>query len=163
ALLFVVLVLVLGALLLAANSIDPKSSQRPGINYTPWTSPDGLLSLEYPKGWSVSSNKLTHQFVSDDKKTGILIRLWRTDQIKQPGVTPNMTPEELIKALNTGPNAASAEIRPIAVGNLKGSAIHQTTTTTDQQGTSTPNSVDFWVLALDPSHILVASGQYPES
>src|SRR5204862_6382544 len=46
ALLFVVLVLVLGALLLAANSIDPKASQRPGINYAPWTSSDDLISIE---------------------------------------------------------------------------------------------------------------------
>src|SRR5215831_8177006 len=55
ALIFVVLVLALGALLLASNSIDPKASERAGLQYVPYTTGDGLITLEYPKGWTVNS------------------------------------------------------------------------------------------------------------
>src|SRR5690242_14693522 len=53
AVVFVVLILALGALVLAANNIDPNASVRGDVRYSLWKSPDGMYSMEYPAGWSV--------------------------------------------------------------------------------------------------------------
>src|SRR5258708_21379912 len=53
AVVFVVMLLALGALVLAANNIDPNASVRGDTRYTLWKSPDGLLSMEYPAGWVI--------------------------------------------------------------------------------------------------------------
>src|SRR5258708_14943253 len=62
AVVFVVMLLALGALVLAANNIDPNASIRGDIRYALWKSPDGLLSMEYPAGWSIQGTNSPLQY-----------------------------------------------------------------------------------------------------
>ncbi len=70
---FVILILVLGALVLSSNSIDQRASVRAeftltpsltptpvdpfkSLEYIPWRSPNGLFSFEMPRLWTVRPN-----------------------------------------------------------------------------------------------------------
>src|SRR5687767_11503023 len=54
--LFVVLLLALGALVLASNSISSQSMMRPGeAEFVSWTSPDGYISLLHPVEWEAQA------------------------------------------------------------------------------------------------------------
>src|SRR5258708_21896883 len=173
ALIFVVSVLVLGALLLAANNIDPKASQRAGVNYVSWTSSNGLrstsnglISLEIPKGWELLASGLTYQFQSpDDQNTLIKIGLLRADQVPLISASSNTRPDQLatlIEAQLKKQSPTAGIITPVTIGTLQGALLHHVLSYNNPNDNTTTNiDTNIYILALDPTHVVFILGQYP--
>ena len=161
AVVFVVMLLALGALVLAANNIDPNASIRGDIRYSLWKSPDGLLSMEYPAGWSIQGTNSPLQYAiapQDGSAQGAIalvpvsaFGLKVTDADKNPQNVMNQ-----IIAQQAGSNSVTS--RPVFVDGIRGVAATMEVSQTDQtSGATQTQDNDFWELPLDGSHLLVAT------
>ncbi len=185
ALMFVVLVLIIGALLLASNSIDPRSAERAKFTDTPqpsvpptqtvdvftvdryvsWKSPDGLVQLEHPASLIPQPSTDTtygYNFVPPDRGQLFVDFLAEPTVRFGSNVVPTTTPEELLKLAfaNQPQDQPPVDIKPVQAAGLQGARAHYVTKLTDQStGQSVPLESEAWALALDPTHILLIRAQ----
>jgi hypothetical protein len=185
ALIFTTLVLIIGALLLASNNIDPKASERARFTDTPaptsslaptvtpvdvfayskftsWQSPDGLLQFERPDGWDVQSQASagTEYIVAAPAAQYEYIRIImsRTDRLGIGNAAATVTPAKLIEMLFANlptDQPAIPPVQPKQAAGLNGAGVHQSLVQTDQSGQRVPLDRELWILSLDPTHVLV--------
>lgn len=166
ALVFIVLVLVIGAMLLASNNLDPNSVKRAAFSPTPidyfaaityanWKSPDGLLRIDYPSAWKAQADPGGNAFqylIAANTTDGPYVSM-RMGQL----VTNQTASELLAQATSNGSGTAQppAAINPVEYAGMKGASTIQTFTTTDALGQAAPRNGDLIVLNLDVSHVLL--------
>jgi hypothetical protein len=173
ALIFVVLVLILGALLLASGGIDPRASERARFtatpvdvfnvaNYTTWKSPDGAIQFEHPDTWSVQPDTGVRggYMVAPSQAQYGYIRVWTTSTAGVGGqdTLPITAPADILKqAFATAQPPPT--FHPAQAAGLSGAGLHQsqfpTNTATGQQMLL---DQEVWLLSLDPSHVIVIQG-----
>lgn len=183
ALTYTVLVLAIGALLLLSGGMDRNASVRaqftltPSVTFTPsitptpvdpfanleytaWTSPDDLISLEHPATWGVQAVPrngpvayvILHPQVTN---AGMLLVALPASQFR--GIqdlsadTPLATYFELIF-----PGQQMEALREVELGDLRGVALRQTDQNLDAF-TGQPVSIDsdIWLLRLDDAHFMI--------
>ncbi len=174
ALIFVMLVLVIGALLLASNNIDPNAGRRAQFTVTPvdpfavsqyvsWKSPDGFVRLEHPNIWqpqTSQTNPLTY-VLSPANSSGAFISIQMRPTSAYLGVASTTTPDELLKRnfANRAQDLPPVTTKAVSVGNFAGTGAHYVERASDQS-TNQPLMVEseLWVVALDSTHVLVIQG-----
>ncbi len=150
ALIFVVLILVVGALLLATNNLDPKASVRASLSATPipptltftpaptlnpFTSTgykqfqDLVLKIDYPDQWTASPDPQGRPSYSFGPGGGqntngvrVLVQVIPTSALAQsvPGVTAQSTPREILTLAVGQPQQGQA---PIPVVDVKAGSL----------------------------------------
>jgi len=159
AVVFVVLILALGALVLAANNIDPNASVRGDTRYTLWKSPDGLFSMEYPAGWAIQQRgPRQYSVVTQD---GTAQGLFITDSISTLGLKVTDIDKNLKNAMDEivaqESGTTSVTSRTVFVDGIQGLADTLESTQSDSNsnsGATQTQSKDDWVIPLDGSHLL---------
>jgi hypothetical protein len=182
ALIFAVMILALGALLLASNSMDPRVGERPkltpttidiyaNVRYTAWKSLDGIFQFEHPEGWAVQANPsaaLSYALVGQgSQNVPISFTLLTTTQLVQQMGAPanlnaNSTPEQLLTAAFANPQAGqpAIQVRPAQAGTLKGASAHFTDSGQDRStGQTVPIDTEVVLLSLDGTHLMLIQGQ----
>jgi hypothetical protein len=181
ALIFAVMILGLGALLLATNSMDPRVGERPrltptaidiyaNVRYTAWKSPDGIFQFELPELWSVQANpnaQLYYQLVGQGNQGApITFFLVNTSQILQQipasaNVNVNSTPEQLLSAVIASQRQGqpAVQVRSVQAGTLKGASAHFTETGQDTTGQAVSVDAEVMLLSLDPGHVMAIQAQ----
>jgi hypothetical protein len=165
AVVFLVMVLMIGALLLASSNIDPRAMQRAQFSptpvdvflfkaYKPWQSTNNLVQLEYPDTWQAQpdpqGNPFSYYFVPPGNATGLInVALY---PLSQP-VTPQAAIQQL--ASSQAQNQPAPAIKPVTIAGLQGMTAHQQIVSNDQAGQSVPFDQDWVALALDDTHLLV--------
>ncbi|HLY28920.1 MAG TPA: hypothetical protein VKQ72_21415, partial [Aggregatilineales bacterium] len=167
AVVFIILILALGALILAASS-SSNSGVRGNVSYVAWSSSDNAIYLEHPADWAfptpvptatlegtspattaateATTEPATTDYsvtVNNDTATQVSLSLLQTsglDAIQTELVTAN-------KFHNDAPLASQT----IVVGNTRGVEFHQT-----RHVASTIEDTDAWVVPLDAAHVVVA-------
>jgi hypothetical protein len=174
ALIFVTLVLVIGALLLASNNIDPNAGRRAQFTVTPvdpfvfsqyvsWKSPDGFVQLEHPNTWQPQTSQtspLTY-VLSPANSNEAFLSIQMRPTSAYLGVASTTTPDELLKRnfANRPQDLPPVTTKTVSVGNFTGTGAHYVERMSDQS-TNQPLMVEseLWVVALDPTHVLVIQG-----
>lgn len=185
ALTFTVLVFAVGALLLATSGIDSRAGIRaqytqtpvptlvpspapdPFVNlsYLPWKSPDSLVQLEYPKGWTPQANPrsgpLAYVIFPEGSTTQlpqITFFMVPTKQLGIPNVAPDASPDTILKTAFANPQAGQvvAPSRAVQAGDFKGSGVQITQSQQDTQSGATINTeTDIWLFSLDPQNLVI--------
>ena len=173
ALIFVVLVLVIGALLLASNNIDPNAGKRAqftatpvdvfaAIKYVQWKSPDGLIQVEHPETWGPQADAGTTQsyIIASPGSQTVFVRFFAapTSSLGVQNATATTPPDQLLKLIfaDQPKDQAPVTIRPVTLGDLKGAGLHQSLVQADpNSGQQVPLDRELWMLSLDPSHVFV--------
>jgi hypothetical protein len=173
AVVFVVLVLVIGALIMASTSIDPKSGVRPQpsstpINiwaygkFVPWKSPDNMVQLEYPDTWLAQQNpqqRLSYVVASPASQgDAISVVMLPVTALGVQNLPANATTADMIKGVLPA-QQANAQIQSAEAAGLKGSRTHWTQTVQDPNRGTIGMETDLWFLSLDPKYLLVVAGQ----
>ncbi len=174
--LFILLMLALGALLLASNTLDPRSLKRAepftptptvvdpyaNLDYIPFKSPEGAYEFDYPKGWFVQPDSngtpVTYIIVpSGLGPDGISITAMATVNSGISNAQPDTPPDQLAKLLAaSAPTTQQTKIDSVQGGGLKGASLHVAVTATNQTtGEQIPVEKEIWFLSLDSTHILV--------
>jgi hypothetical protein len=126
--LFVVLLLALGALVLASNNISTDSTLRPGdTEFVFWKSADGYISLLHPKDWQAqqipeTEPAFSYQFQSPDRDTHTPAAL-----IKITIRRDNRPLDDQVKASldRFSPEVQKSKTsRPVTIGKYSGVASH---------------------------------------
>ncbi|MEP7285918.1 MAG: hypothetical protein ABI947_09135 [Chloroflexota bacterium] len=172
-LIFVVLLLALGALLLTATNIAPGAGKRAGVQFVSWKSPDGFIELQRPSEWSPVANPSNTSFSyffqsasSPNAPTTLPVSLAlvvsRTDALKIKDITATSSPDEILKLLGKmqPQGTPSLNSRPVQAGPYKGFALHDTHQVANsaqgaQAATPATADDDIWILAIDPTHVLI--------
>lgn len=191
ALIFIVLMLTLGALLLATTQVEQRAVVRaqftltPSLTFTPsitptpidpfaelsyvsWTSPDGLISLEHPQLWipqaSPQNGPAAYVLAAPGAQTtGILVLGLPASQLAAPNLPANPSPADYIRALV--PDAPPEQIVSATVAGLNGAHIKQTLPQQDPRTGQTTLNVDrdFYLLTLDAQNFFVVQAIAPTS
>lgn len=160
AVVFVVLILALGALVLAANNIDPNASVRGDVRYSLWKSPDGMYSMEYPAGWSVKqvTNKPPTFDVSPDdgSASGTIGLVNLSDQkITDADKNPKNVLDTIVARRSANP---AINQRAVIVDGIQGYAGTAELPSTDSKtGDTVASENDLWIIPLDGSHAVYVS------
>lgn len=183
ALVFAVLVLVIGALLLASNSMDPKAGVRAQISptlpastaqptalsvdrwgyskFVPWKSQDSLIQTEHPDTWLAQQDpqqRLAYVIASPvSQGESIKIQMIPVVALNFQNSPANAAPADMLKQYLARPqvNQANAPIQPAEAGGLKGSRTHWTVTVQDPNRGTIGVDTELWFLSLDPKYLLV--------
>jgi hypothetical protein len=157
ALVFVVLLLVLGALILAANNIDPNAAVRGDVRYTLWTSPDGLFSLEYPAGWTPQpvNSPLRYVITSPDQAAvgtlSFISTTASTDAVKDP---QSLVEEVTASLVNGGTSSA----RTLVVDGVRSAmSIFEVSQADPSTGATQTQNGEIWIVPLDNTHFLLTN------
>jgi hypothetical protein len=152
ALVFVVLLLALGALILAANNIDPNAAVRGDVRYTLWNSPDGLLSLELPAGWTPQSGATqpSYSFKSPDQAATGVLSFISTNAVNDADKNPQSTTE---KVATSQANGGPVSSRTLVVDGVRSAMSVYEVSQTD----GTTQSGEIWLVPLDGSHFLLTN------
>lgn len=162
------LMLALGTLILISNGLDPNSTTRgkPTPTAPPWKSTDGILELQLPDNWRVSSNTstapLSYAFTTSQNPSVILYVVFGfpTD-LNISNVPPNATAEDLLR-LALATQQPPAVVNPAQLGSLKGGIVNSTSSQTDAQtGLAQQTTRDLWLLNIDPGHIMLIQAVAP--
>jgi hypothetical protein len=181
---FVILVLAIGATLLATSNIGSQSAIRPSLSQTPaptadafaftgyraFASTDGVLKLEHPETWRYVPNTAGERiyiFAPDQSgASGIAIQIRivpRADVVAgMTGVTAQSTPREVLTAAYMQSNNASQKIDDARAGNLTGARAIQTNAI-GQNGQPSGQSVDTLLFALDATNFVLVQAVAPTS
>lgn len=185
---FTVLVLLIGALLLATSGIDPNASVRAVSSATPsptataaptlnpfasntfkaFQSADGVLKVEYPDQWTAlpanPSQPQSYIFSpgGTQNTSGVVvgIQVALTSALGIPGLNPNSTPREILTQGVPTPAAGQPPIQfaDVKAGSLSGAGFHQTSV---NQQTNQPQEVELWLVKLDATHVLLIQAIAP--
>jgi hypothetical protein len=177
-LIYIVLMLIIGALLLISSNIDPRASVRAqftptpldpfaSLRYIPWKSPDGLISLDQPQRWFAQANTASGPIAylimaPGSANTALFIQATPYKQLKALKDLPaNPTAEDCVKALL--PDQPAADIRSIQVAKLKGAALK--TTLPASAADNRPQSLDeeIWAFPLDSTYVLLIQALAPST
>lgn len=173
ALIFFVLLLVLGALLLLSNGIDPNSTKRAQFSPTPvdpftvvkyvsWKSADGMIQAEIPDTWQAqasSTSPFSYAFAPANIG-GAVVTLQLRPTARYQGASATTSPADLLNSAFTdrAKDLPPVQKRDVKLGALSGVAAHFTDKGTDTSSNQpTVLESELWVVALDPSHVLVLS------
>lgn len=178
ALIFVLLVLIIGALLLASNNIDPNAGKRAQFTVTPvdtttpvdpfavsqyvsWKSPDGFVQLEHPNTWQPQYSgtaPFVYSLVPANTGSGaISFQMTPTSRIR--GVTSTMTPDQLVKQLfaTQAQDLPPVTTKPVQIGSFVGTSAHYFQRSSDSSNNQpVVLEGELWIVALDPTHMLIA-------
>jgi peptidylprolyl isomerase len=156
----------------ALASITPTATPIPAdpfanLEYVAWQSPDGLISLEYPKAWRPQTNPDTASPVSwvftppDNPSLGVGLAILPIKDVGIPDLPPDTDAAKLAELVFAGqPNT---EIRPVETPNFKGVGIRQKAQQQQDPNTGQVFSLerDLWFLQLDPKTIIIIQGVGP--
>ncbi len=172
---FVVLLLVLAGLLLITTNIDPKSTIRPVLSatpsptpdvlaatngYTAYQSPDGVLKIEYPAGWSPvaanATNPLTYVFTPTGSNSVLVgIRVLAPTALGIQGITDTSTPKQILTQAQPQLSAkgeAPLQLRDVTAGALSGTGYHRLSAAT---ANTAAQETELWLLSLDSTHVIL--------
>lgn len=157
ALVFLVLLLALGALILAANNIDPNAAVRGDVRYTLWTSPDGMVALEYPAGWTPQSvsTPLNYAITLPDQGVVGTLSFISTSTVTDADKNPKGLVEQVTKRLGQD---ITFNAQTLVVDG-----VHSAMSTFDlsqadpNAGTVRTQSGQIWIVPLDGSHFLLTT------
>jgi hypothetical protein len=158
---FVVMLLALGVLILAAGNMDPRSLASAQQRYTFWRSDDGHVTLDRPADWlptkSGVTRPFTYRFATNNSlsNTPPLVFEISAASINEPGMPAGAkTPKELITLITSQPPAGVKQdpYRPVSLNGMDGYAMHASAPAA--QGSPTTIDEEFWVLAIDAEHVM---------
>ncbi len=190
ALVFVVLVLIVGALLLVSGGIDPKAGERakftdtPGptatpvdvfsvTKYTAWKSTNGTIQLEHPDSWVPQPDPSggPAYTIASPASQGESISLFMstTARLGVQNAAANTPPDQLLKLIfaDLPKDQPAVTIHPVQAAGLNGAGLHQSLSQTDSSGQPVQLDRELWVLSLDPTHVFVVqavarTGDWPK-
>jgi hypothetical protein len=184
AMIFVVMMLVVGGLLLASNGIDERALQRaqvaPTATGTPapidpfayngfvtFTSEDGLISFEHPDSWTVAPaaqrGPVAYVSVADPTSTrpdqpGLLLYALPRQLVMQ-GAAADASTETMLQevaAQNPLDDGTTVPVEAVEAGGLSGHRIHLSSASLNQQtGELLSTDDEIWLLSLDSTNVLV--------
>lgn len=174
AVVFVVLVLVIGALLLGSNSIvDPRAGVRPQPSQTTvnswaygkfvaWKSPDNLIELEHPDTWLAqpSAQERGTYIISSpvSQDSGITIQAGMVSDLGIPNLPTNATTADMLKAI-IPQTQTTAQVQSASASGLNGNRVHFTINAQDPNRGPVTVDRELWFLPLDAQHLLIVFAQ----
>jgi len=186
---FIILVLLIGAVLLATNGIGQGSVVRASLSatptitltpqptrnpfafngYRPFASPDGVLTLEFPDTWTFvpdPQNPKSYFFAPDAGLQSALVIQMRVLPSSNfvgslPGLTESSTPRQILAAaFAQGTPGAQQPIDDVTASGLVGARAFQPNAL-DQSNAPSGQSLETWLLALDATHLLLIQAIAP--
>ncbi|MCC7450129.1 MAG: hypothetical protein IT324_22115 [Anaerolineae bacterium] len=173
AIVFVVLVLVIGALIMMSSSIDPKSGVRPqpsqtSVNswaygkFVAWKSPDNLIELEHPDTWlaQASAQERGTYIISSpaSQDSGITIQAGTVSDLGIPNLPTNATTADMLKAI-LPQTQTNAQVQSASASGLNGNRVHFTVNAQDPNRGPVSIDRELWFLPLDAQHLLIVFAQ----
>ncbi len=153
------------------TAVPTKSDPFVNLTFEQWRSNDGLLALEYPRGWLAQVNQQSFSPISyiftpvDDESLGVGVLITPTKDLGIPDLAPATTPAELAQLVFA--RQEGAQIREVAAGRnneYRGVGIRQTQRDVNQQtGEQISVERDIWILALNPVTLIIIQGVSPSS
>jgi hypothetical protein len=138
----------LGTLLLASNSMDPRVGERPRLTATTgflsFTVPEGFLQFEYPNTWKVEQG--TRGAISYDLRP--------PSQTAQPIsidiFNSDLSPEQIANALQQQSGLPAMNLTQVQSSAFRGVSGQVSVNVQSQ-----PYNVGYWIFTLDPNHKLL--------
>jgi peptidylprolyl isomerase len=148
------------------TAVPTKSDPFANLTFEQWRSSDGLLSLEFPRGWRAQVNVQSVSPISyiftpaDDESLGVGVLITPTKDLGIPDLAPNTTPAELAQLVfGSQPGAQIREVAAGRNGEYRGVGIRQTQEDVNPRtGQRLTIERDIWILALDPVTLIVMQG-----
>jgi hypothetical protein len=188
ALVFIILLLITGALILSSTGLDPRSLARaqftltPSATFTPsitptpidpfaalsyvlWTSEGGLVSLEHPQLWlpqrSGQSGPVAYEItVPGVATTGLSLLAVPVSALQLQNPPANPTPIDYLRAIL--PDVPADQVVAATVAGLNGAHIKRTV---NQQNPMTGQAVqldqDIYLLSLDAANLFLFQAVAP--
>jgi hypothetical protein len=163
-LLFIVMLLGIGVLILAAGNMDPRSFASSQTRYVQWRSNDGYITLERPSDWLPTNEGNSRPFIysfttdpnlSNSPALDFVMRAVRYDepslQLSADVRSPRAYMDHLSKQGSLGIKAET--IRPVSLAGLSG--IMTPAKLNAAQGDKTSVEGEIWMLGLDAEHVLL--------
>ena len=161
AIFFVVMLLALGVLILAAGNMDPRSLSSAQQRYVFWRSDDGHVTLERPADWLPTKSGVTRPFtyrfaannqLSNTPPLVLEVSAARVDEMGLPAGAKS--PKEIIALITSQPPAGVKQdpYRPVSFNGMSGYAMHANAPAA--QNSATTIDEEFWVVSVDADHVL---------
>jgi peptidylprolyl isomerase len=148
------------------TAVPTKTDPFANLTYELWRSNDGILSLEFPRGWRAQVNPQSFSPISyiftpvDDESLGVGVLVTPTQHLGIPDLPPSTTPAEIAQLVFSG--REGVQIREVAAGRnneYRGVSVRQTQEDVNPRtGQRLTIERDLWILALDPVTLIVMQG-----